>query len=80
MSFRIFPSEGTVWPLHSIGHRLVAFDLLVTVRAGISDSGRGGGGGGSGGGARGATCARESDADAGKAQLTAITVCSLSTD
>jgi hypothetical protein len=67
------PSESTACPLDS-----VAFDLLFTVRTGISDSGRGGGGSGGGGGT--GSCASESDADGGLAQLTAMTASSLSTN
>jgi hypothetical protein len=60
------PSDSTACPLDFVEHKLVAFDLFSV----------GGGGGGGGGG----SCARESDVDDGTAQLTTMTVSSLSTD
>jgi hypothetical protein len=77
MSFRISPNDSTVCVFDSAGHKLVAFGLLVTVRTGNSDSGRGGGSGGGSGGGGGAKCAGGSEADGGMAQLT---VSSLSTN
>lgn len=77
-SFTMSPSESTASPLDFVGHKLVAFDLLLRVRTGISDSGRGGGGGGGSGGGGGGSCACESDADDEMTQLTATAVSSLS--